>query len=146
MLLYPQPNSYERTVNYMARPTKYRPKFCKIVIESMEKGYSKEACAGIIGIDKTTLYDWIERYEEFSHAVHIGESLSLVFWEKAGINGMNLGKDFNGIVWKFSIANRHGWKEKSDITSDDKPVVAGFTYIAPKDDVNKNQSDDQPIS
>ena len=115
-----------------------------MIISHMAQGLSKESFAGEIGVSKKTLYNWMEKNPDFLHAVHIGEEKSLLFWEKAGIRGMDLGKDFNAIVWKFNIANRFGWKEKADITSDDKPVVAGFTYVAPKEDDNK--SDNQPVS
>ncbi len=106
----------------VGRPTNYNPKYCQMVIEHMASGLSKEAFCGAIGIAKQTLYNWMRGHKEFLDAVHIGEAKSLYFWEKKGIEGMWLGGKFNFIVWKFNIQNRHGWKEKSDITSDDKPI------------------------
>lgn len=125
------------------RPTLYDPKYCQLIIDHMEQGLSKESFCGTIGVSKQTLYDWMKAHEEFLDAVHIGEEKSRLFWEKAGIKGMYMGKDFNAVAWKFGIANRHGWKDKADVTSDDKPVVAGFTYIAPTQENTDNEESDK---
>ncbi len=129
---------------HVGRPTDYDPKYCEEIITHMAEGLSKEAFAGSIGVSKQTLYDWMKAHEEFLDAVHIGEMKSLLWWERRGIKGMSEGKDFSPIPWKFGIANRHGWKDKSDVTSDDKQVVAGFVYNAPKqeEDHEENLPDD----
>lgn len=110
----------------VGRPSKYDPKFCEEVVEFMRQGYSKEATAAQLGINKSTLYEWVEKHEAFSNAVKEGETLSLLFWEKTGMAGM-LGKlpGFNATTWIFNMKNRHGWSDRKDVNvggQEDNPL------------------------
>lgn len=51
------------------RPTKYRPEFCELVIKDGEQGLSLTAFAGGIGIDRSTVNEWMSVHPEFSQAV-----------------------------------------------------------------------------
>lgn len=110
--------------NPVGRPTKYNESFCHTVIEAMKRGLSKEAAAAKCGISEDTFYRWIHKYPEFSEAVKEGSRLSLLFWESAGIKGMT-GQiaGFNATTWIFNMKNRHGWKDRQDITTNDRPVA-----------------------
>ena len=50
--------------NKVGRPTLYREEFCDQVEEHMSKGYSKESCAGLLGISKQCLYEWIQKHDD----------------------------------------------------------------------------------
>ena len=113
------------------RPTKYKSEYCDLVIEKMSQGYSKEAVAGFIGIAKDTLYNWIKAHKEFSDAIKRGEMLSQVFWEELGLVGTTEGKNFNATAWIFNMKNRFNWRDKQDITSDDKPLPASVVVQLP---------------
>lgn len=109
------------------RPSKYKHKYCDELIKHMKAGLSYESFAGLIGVNKTTLYEWEKKHEAFSNAKKQGESLSLLWWEKIGIAAM-LGqpvsapdgrtvsmKDFNATMWIFAMKNRHGWRDRHDV-------------------------------
>lgn len=111
--------------NPVGRPSKYKPEFCQMVIDAMEKGLSKEAAAAECDICEDTFYRWVKKYPDFSEAVKQGERKSRLFWEKAGIQGM-VGKipGFNATTWIFNMKNRHGWRDKTetDIKSGGEPI------------------------
>ena len=98
------------------RPSSYRKKYCKVVIDLMAKGYSKEACAGLLEVAVSTLYKWRVDHKEFSEAVKEGEARSRLFWEGMGIHG-TAGKlpGFNANSWFRNMQNRHGWSDKREI-------------------------------
>jgi hypothetical protein len=51
------------------RPSEYRPEYCDLVIETMAKGLSLTAFAGLIRVGRETIYGWISAHSEFSDAV-----------------------------------------------------------------------------
>lgn len=95
------------------RPTSYDPKYCKEVIIWMSRGFSIKSFAGNIGVDETTIYDWISKHREFSQSIKIGKAKSVMFWEQMGMLGM-MGKipNFNTTVWIFQMKNRMGWSDR----------------------------------
>lgn len=68
------------------RPTKYDPAYCALVVEDMGKGYSLGAFAGLIGVARSTINEWIDNYPEFSEAVSRGKAVRLRDWEQAAMN------------------------------------------------------------
>lgn len=48
-----------------------------------------------------------------------------LLWEKAGLDGM-MGRihGFNATSWRFNMANRFRWRDRSDVTSDEKPTFS----------------------
>jgi len=105
----------------IGRPTKYDPAFCEKVVEVMEKGYSKEAVAGHLNIDKTTLYAWDVKYPSFSNAIKRGVELSRIFWEKAAIDNLTHTKDgrrLDAATWIFNMKNRFNWTDKKEVVVD----------------------------
>ena len=105
------------------RPTKYDPKFCETVKEVMAKGFSKEAVAGHLKINKDTLYKWVERHEEFANAIKDGMELSRLFWESIAINHLTHtknSKQLNSVVWLFNMKNRFNWTDKKEIELGEK--------------------------
>lgn len=105
------------------RPTKYDPSFCSMVIEHMSQGLSFESFAGLIEVDRSTLYNWVKDYPDFERAKGIALEKSRLFWEKLGIQHIlnesesttNVGsssKSLNSAVWCFNMKNRFGWRDK----------------------------------
>lgn len=138
-------------------PTTYRPEYCEMLIDHMAGGLSFESFAGVVKCCKQTLYNWTRANPAFLDAKNRGEALSLLWWEKVGHaamlgqtvrdksgNAVNL-KNFNSTVWIFSMKNRHGWRERSDVK------VEGFeplTLILPMSQtqvmVTRKGQDGQP--
>lgn len=104
----------------LGRPSKYQRNMCHIAYNLLAKGYSKEAIASTLGVNKDTLYQWVLKHKEFSDTIKRGEAASQMFWEDIGIRGMNGQiKGFNASVWIFNMKNRFAWREKEDIVSND---------------------------
>jgi len=116
----------------MGRPTKYKPEMCQQLIDAMEEGLSKEAASAAIGISKDTLYRWAESKPEFSDAIKQGEQLSRLFWERIGLKGLK-GEipGFNATTWIFNMKNRHGWRDKQDMTTDGEKMTPNEWHIHP---------------
>lgn len=110
------------------RPTKYDPKMCDQVIDCMAEGMSKIETAGTIGITSETLYQWVQKYPEFSDAVKLGVELSNTWWERKGrINLEN--KDFNATLFYMNMKNRFKWadRQETDVTSKGEKISVNIT-------------------
>ncbi len=96
----------------MARPTKYKKEYCALLIEHMKEGYSLDSFAGKVEVNQDTIYEWLKKYEEFKIAKEYGLSLSLLWWESKGMEGMT-GRiiGFNPTLWIFNMKNRFKWKD-----------------------------------
>lgn len=105
----------------MGRPTKYRPEYCDDIIDYMSQGFSKEAYAGKIRVSKHRIYDWMKKYKAFRHAVKQGEVGCQQHWEEIG-HDMALAGQGNAAIWIFNMKNRFGWRDRKDVTSDDKAL------------------------
>lgn len=98
------------------RPSKYNPRYCKVVIDLMSEGLSKEVVAAELGISRDTLYEWCRKNPDFSDTIKRGELLSQRYWERIGIDGM-LGRipGFKVAIWIFMMKTRFGWNENQVI-------------------------------
>lgn len=100
------------------RPTKYQSKFCEYALHYLGQGYSKEALAGILCINKDTLYEWLKRHDEFSDAVTMGEAKSRRHWERLTVDYVvhtKNGKQINGQVYQLNMKNRFNYRDKQEI-------------------------------
>jgi hypothetical protein len=96
----------------VGRPLLYDPKLCQEMIDFCAQGYSIEAFAGKIGVNKVTVYDWINKYPEFSNAKNTAQEKCRLFWETLGTHGA-AGKlpGFNASAYIFNMKNRFGWRD-----------------------------------
>lgn len=105
------------------KATKYRPEMCIKLVELMAQGKSKEVAAIELGINKSTLYDWINegtpedpnpRYkEDFCEALEIGELFCQRWWEEVGRLNLH-NKDFNATLYMMNMQNRFKWSRRID--------------------------------
>ena len=72
----------------VGKPTKYRPEYCEMLIEHRAKGYSFKAFAGLVRVERPTLYNWCEQFPEFAQAKEIAYGAGLLFWEDLGITNI----------------------------------------------------------
>jgi hypothetical protein len=70
----------------LGRPTEYRTEYCSELVDHMNKGYSFESFAGLIGVARSTIYEWVTSQPDFSDAKKAGFEASRLFWEKVGID------------------------------------------------------------
>lgn len=105
------------------RPSEYKEEFNQIALDLMKEGASiVEVCAEI-GINRDTLYDWInpesDRFnQKFSDTIKLGKQLCQAWWEKKGRDylieesemniktGASKSKKLNTTAWIFNMKNR----------------------------------------
>ena len=88
----------------------YRNKYCKQLIEHMEKGHTFESFAATLEVPESTLENWKIDYEEFFDACQVGETKARDFWEKLGMAGAaGKIKNFSYITWYTTMKNRFGY-------------------------------------
>jgi hypothetical protein len=106
----PKPAGY-----VFGRPTAYLPEFCDKVLEWGAQGKSVTWMAAEIGIDKKTIYNWIDTHPDFFYAIERARVLCQKWWEDAGQNGMTANL-FNSTVWQKNMAARFRdeWTERSE--------------------------------
>ena len=138
------------------RPTEYKVEYVQKVDEYLaiqhdeerqilkqvnsEKGYEMyenklkvnlptiEGLATFLGVTKPTLYDWAELYLEFSYAFDKVKREQHDRLVNSGLSG-----DYNSTIAKLMLSSNHGYKEREDKTSDDKPLT--FQIVNFKDTV-----------
>ena len=115
----------EKMTKETASPRRWKPTLYDAswmpdkVIELMAEGASKMAVAAALGINRRTLYLWIdsknEIYDDFKEAIEMGETLSQAWWEETGRKGMFAGSEFNTSSWIYNMKCRfrEDWYEKN---------------------------------
>lgn len=93
-----------------------------------------EGFALFIGVSKRVLYDWRDKYPEFLHALGKIEAEQQKRLINKGLSG-----DYNPTIAKLILSSNHGMREKSDVTSDGKPLPT------PIIDVLQNHSNEEDI-
>lgn len=108
------------------RPTKYLPEFIVKVSEYLllEQDNTDEVrlptiegFALHIQVDKSSLYEWAGKHEEFSYAL----GKILVEQQKRLVNKGLAGK-YNPTIAKLILSANHGMREKTDVTTNDKDI------------------------
>lgn len=100
----------------VGRPTQYREEYCEMLIEHMSKGLSYESFAGLIGVGRSTIYDWEKSQPAFSDAKSVGHAKMTLNLEEIGLKGM-MGKlkGFNASTFIFTMKNKCGWSDKNEV-------------------------------
>lgn len=96
------------------------------VLELYQEGASDVEIKALIsqwrGRFSNTLWErWMNEEEEFSETIKNGRLLAEAWWVRNGRINLK-DKDFSYTGWYMQMKNRFGWKDKTDITTDDKPV------------------------
>lgn len=97
----------------VGRPSKYDPKFCEVVITLMREGASIVEIAYELEVCRDTIYEWIEKHEDFSDAIKKGRDFSEGWWCKQGRRNIH-NKEFNSTLWYMNMKNRFSWKDKQE--------------------------------
>ena len=129
----------KRTIK-TGRPSAYKSEYCQMLIEHMKQGLSIESFAGVVGVNRDTLYQWNKVHPEFSDTLKRGTDLSLLFYEKFGVAIMAGKVDrANVTAWIFNMKNRFKWRDvqPTDQTHTDKAIEESFA--AALADIKKNK-------
>lgn len=103
--------------NKGGRPTKYNEEIVKKTIEYLENyknlGEVIPTVAGLavyLKIRKSTLYDWAEKYEEFSDTLETIKSI-----QEKDLMNQGLNNKFNAVITKLLLSTNHGYKDNTKI-------------------------------
>jgi hypothetical protein len=94
-------------------PTKYTEDMPQIIVDYMAQGNSVIQFAALVGIHKDTLYEWANKYPDFSDAFRRARILCESFWEKKYAKALD-DKTVNSTLYKFYMSARFGWSEKTE--------------------------------
>lgn len=108
------------------QPTKYRPEYCQMLIEHMQKVHSFESFAAVINTDRSTLYNWCKDHREFFDARKKGREQAQIGLENIG-KGLMTGKvKGNVAAWIFFMKNLTGWRD--DLPPEEEEIE-GIDFI-----------------
>jgi hypothetical protein len=109
--------SEESRQKLRAPATSYQPHFAQEAIEWMAKGYSLGAVAGRIGVARSTVFDWMERFPEFGRSVARARAAQQHYWETRFIDAVENSDGAPGNMIMFALKNvgREDWKDKQEI-------------------------------
>jgi len=102
----PKPEGY-----VFGRPTLYRPEYCQRAIEFMGQGYSVTALAGHLGMSKDAIYDWINLYPDFRHAVNMGRAARVAALE-AKLLATSQGVGVTAAIFALKNADPNEWQDR----------------------------------
>lgn len=116
----------------MPKASKYKPEFCDMLLDHMDSGLDYGSFAGVVGVKRSTLYDWEKNHEEWAEARELGEGLLYLYNMRLGRDA-TIGKvrNFNNTVWIFIMKNCHGWRDKQKDEVD--VIVKNEVTISPTD-------------
>lgn len=97
------------------RPSKYDPKYCKMVVDDMAQGMSLTAFAGLIGVDRSTIDEWRNTHPEFSLACRQGQGARTRFLESGMLHPEMPGPAVNARRFALANAAPEEWREKQQV-------------------------------
>lgn len=94
--------------------------------------------AVFLGVNRSTLYLWAEKYPEFSDILEQAMARQAQALIENGLTGA-----FNSTITKLMLT-KHGYTDRQDVTTAGKelPAISGFTFARNGD----NSTDDQAHS
>lgn len=105
------------------RPTLYKPEYCQSLIDFMAQGFSFKLFAGEIDVNEDTLFEWANRYPDFSDSKKKAFIKCQKFWEQKALDHLvnfsskeNGSESLNTALWIFNMKNRFKWTDRVDVT------------------------------
>jgi len=111
------------------------------VLELYEQGASDVEIKALIyrwrGSFSNDLWDrWMVEEDQFSETIRAGKILSESWWSQNGRTNLE-NRDFNYHGWYINMKNRFGWRDKTDITSNDSKITSFTVEVVNKPDENE---------
>jgi len=75
-------------------------------------------------IASTTFYEWKEKHKEFAESLN-----RILFRQKQELINKGTSGEYNSTIGKLILSANHGMREKSDVTSDDKPIQSNTIVV-----------------
>jgi hypothetical protein len=92
-----------------------------MIINLMSDGGSKTEVIYELGIAKDTFNRLCDDDTEFLATVKKGVLACEAWWERKGRKELE-NKDFSATLWYMNMKNRFGWKDRQDVTTNDKDL------------------------
>jgi hypothetical protein len=99
------------------RPSEYKSEYCELVIEKMSEGLSLTAFAGVIKVDKQSVYRWMSEYAEFSHAVARARSTRVLHLERKLLSSRK-GAETSAAIFGLRNADPSEWRDIRNVQHD----------------------------
>ena len=118
------------------RPTKYTDAMPEALFNAMSEGKSVTQFAAMIGVNRSTVYEWAERHQEFSDALTRGKEAGEAYWETE-LQSMMYSKEVNAPLVKLYFANRFNWSDKTEVdnkSTDGSMSPTRIEIVAAKND------------
>ena len=109
--------------NPVGRPSKYNetmPAMVDLFLKERKQAKLLPTAAGLaryVDVDKTTLYRWAEKHPEFRTSLNKMNDEQEDLLVQGGIKN-----EYNSTITKLMLSSNHGYKERSDTTSDGKAI------------------------
>ena len=101
------------------QPSKYHRKYCKWLITHGKGGRSIETFAAVVGVNRSTIYDWVEAYPEFKAAKELSQASAEYYWEGRLIIADRRGD--RPIAAIFTMKCRFGWRDGGEPQKPEAP-------------------------
>ncbi|MGX7894395.1 terminase small subunit [Tsuneonella sp. HG222] len=86
---------------------------------------TKEGLALHLGVHRDTVQEWAKHHPEFSVALEQLDQKQRDMLIKGGLSGQ-----YNPMITKLVLSSNHGMREKTDVTSDDKPLPTPIINVS----------------
>lgn len=109
----------------MAAISRYDPSFCADIIKHCQEGGSITSFAGVVGVTKQTLYNWMDAHPDFKEAAEVARLTALALAEKAHWRLAMEGGKTSGLEYRMGNLSNWDWRHKTstEVTGkDDGPL------------------------
>lgn len=105
--------------------------WAKQIAEYYGQGYSDAEVAAELKITIKEYYQQMADNPVFAQLVEYGRTLALAFWEGQLRKNLN-NKTFNTAGWKYWMANKYGWSEKTETNNNNENVNTNLDDLREK--------------
>ena len=109
------------------QPTKYREKYCELVIELAGKGMTHVQIAAELGVAERTIYQWKDDQPKFSQALMRAKTISKARFMRIANDNLD-NRNFNANLLKLILS--HNYKE-------DTSKIRKLTSIKPLEQIKE---------
>lgn len=121
----------------MKKQIKFDLKFCEELVEHCRQGYTIEQFAAEKGCSRTTIYNWVEKHEEFKEAHEMGKELlkKRVIKRLHDFADGNMPRTANVIAAIFLAKNLGIRDDVVDMSNDmnANKIILGYSLEKPKE-------------
>lgn len=127
------------------RPSKYKPEYCKQLIEHCKAGKTFESFCTRILINPDTMYEWARNHSEFSEAKKIAKQFAVDYhWEKLDTSATEKSHNPTPSIYMLKCLGQADDKELRQLQIEKlKLEIAKLKENVEDADLGKELSDDQ---